>query len=347
MSLTYGFYNSLNGDRKYDAEQMGSIFDGIINDGIYQTIGDAMTVKASSGMSVNVSPGRAWFNHTWTVIDALYPVTLSAAPVGKSRYDAVILQINKGVIGRANTIEVIEGATAVEPAKPTVAHDEASKIYRYPLAYIYVGASVTAITQTNITNAVGESATPFVSGVLEHIDTGTLTTQWAAEFEEMITAKEANFNTLLEELKNQVAQATSQTVIDGSVTRVKLASDALYSPMATVTESRAFVADDLGKTLCPQETSDEATYILTLNAASSAVFPVGGEVAVCQLMENNYIRVSFSGVRVVAINEGMFADKSTTKTASIEQGGMFALKKIAASTDSGDLWLLTGSMDIS
>ncbi len=36
MSVTFGFYNSVNGDRKYDAIQMSSIFDGIIRDGVFQ-----------------------------------------------------------------------------------------------------------------------------------------------------------------------------------------------------------------------------------------------------------------------------------------------------------------------
>ena len=34
MSVTYGFYNSLNGDRRYDANQMSAIFDGLIIDGV-------------------------------------------------------------------------------------------------------------------------------------------------------------------------------------------------------------------------------------------------------------------------------------------------------------------------
>ena len=39
MSVTYGFYNSINGDRKYNALEMSSIFDGIIVDGVYMSIG--------------------------------------------------------------------------------------------------------------------------------------------------------------------------------------------------------------------------------------------------------------------------------------------------------------------
>lgn len=63
MSVTYGFYNSKNRDRRYDAIQMSSIFDGIIRDGVLQHFGTAMMVKESEGMMVNVGIGRAWFNH--------------------------------------------------------------------------------------------------------------------------------------------------------------------------------------------------------------------------------------------------------------------------------------------
>lgn len=31
-----GFFNSINGDRKYDAEEMSEIFQGLISDGLLQ-----------------------------------------------------------------------------------------------------------------------------------------------------------------------------------------------------------------------------------------------------------------------------------------------------------------------
>ena len=55
MAVTYGFYNSVSGDRKYDARQIASIFDGVILDGVYQSIGTALIVTASSGLQVRVA----------------------------------------------------------------------------------------------------------------------------------------------------------------------------------------------------------------------------------------------------------------------------------------------------
>ena len=64
MALTYGFYNSQNGDRTYDAADISSIFDGV-NDGVFMSIGDAFIVSAANGMQVTVGSGRA-SDHTWT-----------------------------------------------------------------------------------------------------------------------------------------------------------------------------------------------------------------------------------------------------------------------------------------
>ena len=94
MSITYGFYNAQDHDRLYDAEQVSQIFDGLIGNGVYETIGDAFIVKANGGMSVSVGTGRAWFDHTWTLNDAVYPVTLDNSQSIVKRIDAVVLEID-------------------------------------------------------------------------------------------------------------------------------------------------------------------------------------------------------------------------------------------------------------
>ena len=79
MAITSGFFNSLSGDRKYDARQMGEMFDGLIEDGVFMSIGDALKTVLSSGMTVAVGTGRAWFLHTWTKNDSDQLITVSAA----------------------------------------------------------------------------------------------------------------------------------------------------------------------------------------------------------------------------------------------------------------------------
>ena len=132
MSVTFGFYNSKEGDRRYDAIQMSSIFDGIIQDGILQHVGTAMVVKESEAMIINVGVGRAWFNHTWTLNDALLPLVVPQSEILLNRYDAVVLEVDSREAVRANDIKIIKGTPASNPTKPTMV--KTNDRWQYPLA---------------------------------------------------------------------------------------------------------------------------------------------------------------------------------------------------------------------
>ena len=160
MTFTYGFYDSISSDRLYNAKQMGSIFDGLILDGVYPNYGDAFEVLEDTGMDVTVGIGRAWFNHTWSYNDALLGVTVPTADALLDRIDIVYLEIDESIGVRANSIDILEGTPASTPVPPILTNT--STIHQYALAHIYVGASVTSIVQANITDMVGTVDTPFV-----------------------------------------------------------------------------------------------------------------------------------------------------------------------------------------
>lgn len=203
MSVTYGFYNSIGGDRKYNALQMSSIFDGIIEDGVYMTIGDALAVKQSSGMTVTIGEGRAWFDHTWTLNDSLYPITLDASDVLLSRIDAIVLEVNANTTTRANSFKIVKGAPASNPVRPTLVKSEL--LNQHPLAYISVPKGATSISQSNITNAVGTSECPFVTGVLEGMNIDNLVAQWGAQWAEWISSNTSEFESWFQEMKDQLS----------------------------------------------------------------------------------------------------------------------------------------------
>lgn len=201
MSVTYGFYNSKNGDRKYDAIQMSRIFDGIIRDGILQHYGTAMVVKESEGMMVNVGIGRAWFNHTWTLNDALLPLIVPISEVLLNRIDAVVLEVDARESVRANSIKVIKGTPASSPKNPTMI--KTNDRWQYPLAYIRVNAGVTSIRQANITNCVGTSACPFVTAPLEKMSIDALVAQWGDQWKAFYGAQTSDMEATNSFWKNQ------------------------------------------------------------------------------------------------------------------------------------------------
>lgn len=193
MSFASGFFNSVDHDRLYDATDISRLFDGLIRDGIFASIGDCLVVKQSNKMNVTVGTGRAWFNHTWSYNDALYPVTIPPSEILMDRIDAVVLEINSVESVRANSIKLIKGTPSSTPAKPSLTN--AKEVHQYPLAYVTVGKEVTSIRQADIENCVGTSACPFVTGILEVISIEQLIPQWKDILNRFVEENTANFNT--------------------------------------------------------------------------------------------------------------------------------------------------------
>lgn len=181
MAVTYGFYDSLNHDRLYNAQQMSAIFDGIINDGVFMSVGNQFHTVAGTGMQVIVKSGRAWFNSTWTLNDAEYPLSIDAADVLLTRIDAVVLEVNSEVATRANTIKVVKGTPASTPAKPTLTNT--ATIHQHALAYVTVTKNITAITNSMIEIVVGKTETPYVTAILQTTDITDLYNQWEDYFQ--------------------------------------------------------------------------------------------------------------------------------------------------------------------
>lgn len=201
MAFTFGFYNALNHDRRYNAIQVSSIFDGIVRDGVFMSIGGHMNVQATgNGFNIVVESGRAWFNHTWSLLDADYPMVVEPSDVLEDRIDAVVLEVNENVDVRLNSIKIIKGEPAASPKKPTLTNN--LDIHQYPLAYITVPANSVTLTQSNVENAVGTSATPFVTGILETIDIDDLIAQWKSQWNDWTEEVDLNWNNWFETVNN-------------------------------------------------------------------------------------------------------------------------------------------------
>lgn len=221
MSVSSGFFNSLNGDRKYNAAQMSAIFDGLIIDGVFASIGTAFAVKAAGGLTVNVGVGKAWFDHTWTVNDSILPMTAPEAEVLLDRIDAVVLEVNGTESVRENTIKFVKGNPSSAPSRPTLTNE--GNVHQYPLCYIYRKYGTAVINQADITPMVGTESTPFVTGILQTISLDELLGKWqdeldrftdarSKEVDDWITQEESDFTAWFNKMKADLQQ--EQTVLD-------------------------------------------------------------------------------------------------------------------------------------
>lgn len=180
MSVTSGFFNSLNGDRKYSARQFSSLLDGLINDGIFVNIGMGFSVQADSGNNITVGTGRAWFNSAWIDNDAILPLTIRKSETLFNRIDAVVIEVNNSDSVRKGDIKVIAGIPSGNPQRPELS--KSGNVFQYPLAYVTCRAGSTSIVQADITNMIGTSSCPYVTGILEVTNIDNIVAQWESEF---------------------------------------------------------------------------------------------------------------------------------------------------------------------
>lgn len=202
MAVSYGFYNSVNGDRKYNAEEFGSIFDGVIRDGIYMSIGDRFAVKvAATGDAITVGTGRAWFNKTWTLNDSILTIPVLASDVLFDRLDIVVLEVNTSNAVRANSIKIVQGVAATQPQEPVLTNT--NEVHQYPLAVLSRKSNINTIEQADISNRVGSDKTPFVTSILESVSVEELLVQWESQWDVWFTTKTTNYQNEFNAWRNQ------------------------------------------------------------------------------------------------------------------------------------------------
>lgn len=213
MAITYGFFNAIKGsdgsyDRTYNADQMSTYFEGLVSDGVYESVDGGMQVVASSGMQVQVKSGRMLINSKWIKNDAAYPIAINAAHVTLNRYTAIVVRLDLS----ARTISIVakDGDNATTPTKPTMTNSQTVK--EMCLAYIYVGRGVTSISQANIEDTRPDNnVCGWVTGIVQQVDTSKLFLQWQTAYEEFYQQmqtwqqqQEAAFNTWFSALTDQL-----------------------------------------------------------------------------------------------------------------------------------------------
>lgn len=184
MTISYGFYNSLNHDRVYDADTVGSIFDGVIEDGVYSQIGKHFKVSVKSGMDITVGSGRAWAWHTWLYNDQNYQMHIDAASGALDRWDYVCIKIDKSPGVRASSIVVVKGTPSSTPTDPVPKNT--NLVHYLKLAKIVISKGTTTLSDGRITQLVGTSTTPFVQSPLKTIDIDYLQEKWNADYQYML-----------------------------------------------------------------------------------------------------------------------------------------------------------------
>lgn len=210
MAITSGFFDSVDGDRTYDADQMSNYFDGLISNGVYETVGERFNVTtANNGMSIDVGSGRAIIQSHWIKNDATTTLTLDPSDVQLNRVDAIVLRLDTS----ARSIELaVKKGTAVSGTPTIPAITRTQTVYELYIAAVYVKKGATQ--PTSITDLRPSSYCGWVTGVVQQVNTADLFNQWYIAYAQQFKVFDSFMQTKMEEFEEWFTALTQQLTVE-------------------------------------------------------------------------------------------------------------------------------------
>lgn len=208
MTILSGYYNSLNGDRKYNAETMSKYFSGIISKGVLQKYGNLFSVESAGGMVITIGTGKAFFSDGKYIENTQpFNLTLEASDVVLNRIDRVVLRNNKAQGVRSASVVIKKGTPATNPQPPNLITSDT--IEELAIADIKVNKLAETITQSNIINTKPDNTLcGYVTGIIDQVETTELYKQYETAYKEFQDKSKKEFEDWFNLIKETIAKTT-------------------------------------------------------------------------------------------------------------------------------------------
>ncbi len=169
------FFNSVSGDRKYNAEDWASYFASLIGNGVFPIPSTGLQVVAGNGMQVTVKAGKAWINGYFYNNTSDLSLTLATADGVLNRIDRIVVRWD--LTKRKISVVMKSSTPATSPVVPALQRD--ADAYELCIADVFVRAGSTSVMQLDITDQrYNSSLCGIVTGMVEQIDASTLAKQF-------------------------------------------------------------------------------------------------------------------------------------------------------------------------
>lgn len=223
MTFRSGFWNSIDGDRTYSAEDMAIPFEGIITDGVFANWGDAFKATVVNENTIVIGSGKAWLNKKWIQNDSVYQMPINVSEYASSTEPrTVVVSLDLKVepyyrFARFCTDEQRYYRSYTELLYAIT--DRNAGRNSLPLFAINFAAGDSSLQQSNITNLVGTSWCPYVTSPVQTVTVDDIRGKWDASYNALMkdivsnaqtkaneaeSYFEASFNTWFLTLKNQL-----------------------------------------------------------------------------------------------------------------------------------------------
>ena len=204
MAEKSSFFNSVGGDRKYQAVDFATYFGSFIGNGVFPNPSTNLQVLANDNMTLTIKAGSSWINGYMYLnsSDLVYPIGNADGVL--NRIDRIVIRLD--YLNREIKAHTKSGVYASIPTAPALQRD--SDIYEIALADIIISAGMVSITQSSVTDLRLSDLCGVVHGVVNQVDTSTIFAQYQQKFEEWFAESApdmlSQFNVWFDYIKNRL-----------------------------------------------------------------------------------------------------------------------------------------------
>lgn len=207
-----GFFNSINNDRLYSAEDMNRPYKRVITEGIFATpqgtpSTDFQVVSANNAMNIIVKAGEGLLGGKWFESPNDKVITVPANNNINPRRDSVIIQIDNRQSGRVPNIVYREGTPSTNPQVPDISTNPS--VIEIRVANIYVAAGATNINDDAIVDLRGSDECSWITSLIQQVDTSQLYNQYRAAYDAYYQRETELFNAFMESLTSELSVNTN------------------------------------------------------------------------------------------------------------------------------------------
>ena len=309
------FFNSLNGDRKYLAEDFAAYFAALLSNGVFLHQTNALKVSAYSGLKIKIAAGQAYINGYSYENTADLQKTLTA--VTGSRIDRVVVRLD--LTTRTISIAVKSGTPATTPVAPALTRT--ADVYELGLADIMLTAGTTTVTSAMITDLRTNST--YCGGVTMRVDRDEFLgdiTRTFAEFTQASSRSNINTNETMDVILGKIKKyfadlgtlaflstVNTSNLAASAVTNAKLGSGAVTD--AKVADNAAIAQNKINGLVAALAAKLEASGNYPDLTAGTATKAIGDEnglnIAANYALKSELVKkVTGSGSLKVGLNNG-------------------------------------------
>ena len=171
IQVKCGFFDAINGDRLYSADDMNLPYRNLVGNGVIANEdGSASTFfeVLASGSGVTVSAGNGVFGNKWFTADNT-GFDVPANTSEHARIDTILAQVDTRTSGRCGNLVYRTGEPSATPTAPDI--NTVSGVIEYRIADITRPANSSTVLQSQIIDQRGSDWCPWIYRIIKQ-DTG-------------------------------------------------------------------------------------------------------------------------------------------------------------------------------